>query len=82
MLHRICSQHQISDINLCLQGTGNSRVNDSLHSKAIHQNLYTHRAIDLSHTGADYHHILPAYPALIKIHSCHRDNLRALHLCL
>ena len=57
MVKRISGYQNVSDIELCIQGTCNTGVDDSSYMKEISQNLNAEGSIYLADTAADNNNV-------------------------
>ena len=48
MLHSVCRQDNISNVNLCSERTCNSCIDHSVHMKIIHKDLGADSCVDFS----------------------------------
>ena len=82
MLDRIRGKHQISNVDLCFQGTCNTSIDHTIHSKTVCQDLHAQGCADFADSGLNHNHLFFSDSSLIKLHTSHGYNLRLLHFLL
>ena len=56
VVHGVPAHHQVADVQLGAQGTGNARIHQMGHAIAVAQNLGAQRRVDLAHAALDDDH--------------------------
>ena len=67
-MNQISRNHNISDIDLCLQGTCDTGIDDGICLKIIHQDLGADSRIDFSDAASYHNNLFSAENALTKFH--------------
>ena len=78
MMHRICRNHHITNVNSCIQGSCNTCIDQRIYAKFIHQDLRTDCRINFTDSTSYDNRVLPTKSSFIK---CHRSKLCHFSIC-
>ena len=70
MVNGVCGNHDIPDVDLISQGTGNTGVYHRIHLKIVHQDLRTDSSIHLADAALYHNHRLSVEQSLVEFHGC------------
>ena len=82
VVHGVPAYHQVSDIQVGVQGTGNTGIHQMRHPKDAAQDLGAHGGIDLAHAALDHHSVQSPELSLTEFHARVGGNLHSLHVFL
>ena len=82
MVHGILAYHQVADVQVSVQGTGDTGVHQVGDAEDAAQDLGAHGGVDLAHAALDHHSIHAAKLALAEFHARMGGNLHSFHIFL
>ena len=80
-MYKVCGDHKVSDVDISIQASCDTGVDDNFCVKIVDQDLCADCRIYLADPGADYDYVLTLKSSCIKFHGGFACDLYVLHTC-